>query len=247
VAPELLLLSSSRIYGGACLEYARETLLDFLGGRRTVHFAPFAVADEAGYTAQVGRSLAEYGLQVVGLDGLGDSAVGEAVESAEVLFVGGGNSFRLLKRLQELGLLEHVRRRVLAGELRYMGSSAGSNMACPSLRTTNDMPIVQPASFSAFGLVPFQINPHYVDAPSGSTHMGETREQRIAEFLQHNDVAVLGLREGAWLRRCGGALTLGGVMGGRVFRRGVLPEEIAPGTDVSWLLEAEPRFDLRES
>jgi dipeptidase E len=233
---ELLLLSSSRVFGGNYLDYARDTVLEFLAGRQTVHFVPFALADQAGYTAQVRQDLASIGAQVVGLEELDAPAAVAAVESADVLFVGGGNSFRLLKRLQELGLIDVVRRRVMAGDLRYMGASAGTNMACPTLRTTNDMPIVQPSSFNAFGLIPFQINPHYIDADPGSTHMGETRERRLIEFLEENDVAVLGLREGAWLRQRAHQLELNGIAGGRLLRRGAPPEEIAPGTDLSWLL-----------
>ena len=120
-------------------------------------------------------------------------------------------------------------------------------MACPSLRTTNDMPIVQPPTFEALGLVPFQVNPHYLDPDPGSTHRGETREQRIAEFLEENDVAVVGLREGSWLRRRGSSLQLGGIAGARLFRRGEAPREFEPGADLSWLLEAEPRFDTPAS
>lgn len=105
------------------------------------------------------------------------------------------------------------------------------------------MPIVQPVSFDAIALVPFQINPHYLDADPGSTHMGETREQRIREFLEDNDVCVLGLREGAWLRRTGQRLVLGGVASARLFQRGPDPRDIAPGTDLSWLLDARMRFD----
>jgi dipeptidase E len=167
----------------------------------------------------------------------------QAIEEAEAVFVGGGNTFRLLRSLQQLGLLEPVRRRVLEGSLRYMGASAGTNLACPTLRTTNDMPIVQPASFEAFGLVPFQVNPHYLDAVPGSTHMGETRERRIEEFLEDNDVPVLGLREGAWLRRRGAQLRLDGLAGARLFRRGQPPQELEPGTDLSWLLDVPARFD----
>jgi dipeptidase E len=247
VASELLLLSSSRVAGGGYLEYARDAVVEFLDGRHTVHFAPFALADQAGYTAQVSHALADFGVRVVALDQLEPRAAIDALEGAEVLFVGGGNSFRLLKRLQQLELIDVVRRRVFAGELRYMGSSAGSNVACPSLHTTNDMPIVQPASFSAFGLIPFQINPHYVDTDPGSTHMGETREQRIAEFLQEHDVPVLGLREGAWLRRSGNQLTLNGIASGRLFRRGSPPGDIAPRSDLSWLLNATSRFDVPQS
>jgi dipeptidase E len=153
----------------------------------------------------------------------------------------------LLRGLQQLELIDSVRRRVEAGDLRYMGSSAGSNMACPSLRTTNDMPIVQPASFSTFGLIPFQINPHYHDVDPAPARMGETRDQRIEEFLQENDVPVLGLREGAWLRRSGQQLELNGIAGGRLFRRGSAPRDVAPGTDLSWLLSTTARFDISDS
>jgi len=237
----LLLLSSSRVAGGGYLEHAREAIGDLLGACRTVHFAPYALASRDAYTEQVRAGLAPFGVSVVGLHQLDEPRA--AIEDADVLFVGGGNSFRLLKSLQRLGLLEPVRRRVEAGALRYLGSSAGTNMACPTLRTTNDMPIVQPDSFESLGLIPFQINPHYFDPGPGSTHMGETREQRIAEFLEENDVPVLGLREGAWLRRRERQLYLDGRAGARLFRRGAAPEALQPGADLSWLLDVPARFD----
>jgi dipeptidase E len=241
VASELLLLSNSTMFGRGFLEHALEAIGQFLGDRRTVHFAPYALADHDGYTARVQATLGPLGVRVVGLHRVGDLRA--AVESAEVLFVGGGNSFRLLKTLQRHELLEPVRRRVETGALRYLGSSAGTNMACPSLRTTNDMPIVEPAAFEAIGLIPFQISPHYLDPDPGSTHMGETREQRIREFLEENDVAVLGLREGAWLRRSDRQLRLEGSTGARLFRRGSEPRELEPGADLSWLLDLRARFD----
>jgi len=147
-----------------------------------------------------------------------------------------------LRALQDLGLITEIRRRVRAG-LPYLGSSAGTNMACPSLRTTNDMPIVEPASFAALGLVPFQINPHYLDPDPASRHMGETRERRITEFLEENDVPVLGLREGSWLRVSGTRAGIGGASGARLFRRGAEPRELVPGDDVSSLLTVPARFD----
>jgi dipeptidase E len=238
---DLLLLSNSTLHGRGYLEHATGALREFLAGRRTVHFAPWALADHDGYTAKVADALRPLDVQVVGLHSAPDPRA--AVEEAEVLFVGGGNTFRLLRSVQRHGLLEPVRRRVAAGELSYLGSSAGTNHACPTIRTTNDMPIVQPDTLEAFGLVPFQINPHYQDPDPASTHMGETREERLRQFLEENDVPVLGIREGAWLRRRGGELALGGTTGALLFRRG---EEAAPydrGADLSFLLSLPARFD----
>ncbi len=181
------------------------------------------------------------GIELVGLHELPDPLA--AVAQAPALFVGGGNTFRLLRALQERALLEPIRARVARGELRYLGSSAGTNVAAPTIRTTNDMPIVQPRDFGALGLVPIQFNPHYVDAEPGSTHMGETRAQRIKEFLEENDVPVLGLREGAWLRRRGAELHLGGVAGAILFRRGAAPAAREPNTDLSFLLAVPTRYD----
>lgn len=237
---DLLLLSNSSVHGRPFLAHAREAIDAFLGERRALLFAPFALADHDGYTRKVREALVPLGVEVTGLHAARDPA--GAVAEAEALFVGGGNTFRLLLALQRRRLIEPVRRRVAEGELGYMGSSAGTNHACPTVRTTNDMPIVEPDSFEAFGLVPFQINPHYQDADPDSTHMGETREQRIREFLEENDVPVLGLREGAWLRRRDSALTLHGDTGALLFRRGREPEPFGDGADLAFLLETRPRF-----
>lgn len=241
MAPDLLLLSSSGVHGYAPFAFCLDAMAEIVRGARALHFVPFAIADHEYYSVRVGELLDPLGVPVVGLHAVADARA--TVEAAEVLFVGGGNSFRLLRALQQRDLIGMIRRRVLAGELRFIGSSAGTNMACPSLRTTNDMPIVQPASFAAIGLIPFQINPHYQDPDPDSTHRGETREQRIVEFIEENDVAVLGLREGSWLRRRGASLALGGIAGARLFRRGHEPVEHAPGADLSWLLDLVPRFD----
>jgi dipeptidase E len=136
-----------------------------------------------------------------------------------------------LERLYDLDLLTPIRERVKAG-IPYFGSSAGSNVAGPTIRTTNDMPIVEPPSFAALGLVPFQINPHYLDPDPRSTHMGETREERIQQFLEENETPVIGLREGAWLRVEGEQTLLGGTAGARLFRRGNPPVELDCGAAV---------------
>jgi dipeptidase E len=157
------------------------------------------------------------------------------VEGARAVFTGGGNTFRLLASLYDLDLIGLLRERALGG-LPYAGSSAGSNLACPTVRTTNDMPIVEPPSLGALALVPFQINPHYLDPDPGSTHQGETREDRIREYLEENEQPVVGLREGALLRIEGDRSRLLGSTGARLFRRGAEPAEHLPGSDLSFLL-----------
>jgi dipeptidase E len=240
MAGNLLLLSTSKLFGGRYLDYAIDAVTELLRGRNRLLFVPYALRDHAGYTASVRAAFEPTGIEVTGLDEVAGPA--GAVRRAEAVFIGGGNSFRLLRALQDRGLIDPIRQQVQAG-LPYLGSSAGSNMACPSLRTSNDMPIVQPASFTALNLIPFQINPHYQDPDPGSRHMGETREQRITEFLEENDVPVLGLREGCWLRVTGDTAAIGGVTGARLFTRGGPPAELAPGDDVSHLLAVEARFD----
>jgi dipeptidase E len=158
-----------------------------------------------------------------------------AVAKAEAIFTGGGNTFRLLDAVQRLGLVDRIRARVAEG-MPYTGASAGTNLACPTIRTTNDMPIVEPASLAALGLVPFQINPHYLDPEPGSTHMGETREQRLLQYHEENALPVVGLREGAMLRVDGDRVTLLGLKGARIFRRGMDPVEAEPGTELNDLL-----------
>ncbi|MER7084022.1 dipeptidase PepE [Saccharopolyspora kobensis] len=237
---ELLLLSSSVKHGTGFLEHAMPAVTELLAGRDRLLFVPFAKRDHDGYTATVQNAVGPHGITVDGIHRSADPVA--AVRDAQAVFIGGGNTFRLLAALHRLGLVAALRDAVRGGTP-YMGASAGTNMACPTLRTSNDMPIVQPPSFEAIGLVPFQINPHYVDPDPGSTHMGETREQRIAEFLEDNDVPVLGVREGSWLRVRGERAELGGTTGARLFSRGVDPRDLAPGEDLTPLLSTEPHFD----
>jgi dipeptidase E len=231
----LFLLSNSTNHGSGYLDHAMEAIRDFLAPARRLAFVPFALKDQQAYTAKARERFAREGFEVVGL--AEDDGGRASLESAEAVFVGGGNTFRLLHALQRSGLLEAIRRRV-AGGLPYLGASAGTNVAAPTIMTTNDMPIVQPASFAALGLVPFQINPHYLDADPGSRHMGETREDRLREYLEENDRLVVGLREGSWLRVEGSSVRLEGAAGARLFRRGRPPEEVAGGTSLDpWLDE----------
>lgn len=236
---ELLLLSNSRNHGQGFLEHAREELRAFAPDR--IVFVPYALADHDGYTATVASALEPLGIEVVGVHTAIDPR--SVLRTAEAVFVGGGNSFRLLRAIQRADLLQSIRDRAREGALRYIGSSAGTNLAAPTIRTTNDMPITQPVSFDALGLVPFQINPHYLDPSPDNTHMGETREQRLGEFLEENDVPVLGIREGSWLRVSDHRAWLGGANGARLFQRGSEARELAADADVSFLLETEPRFD----
>lgn len=236
----LLLLSTSTVHGTNYLDYAEPRIRAFLGTAvRRVLFVPFALHDRAAYAAKARERFERMGY---GCDSLheaaarGTAAARDAIGDAQAVFTGGGNTFRLLDALQRLDLLVALRERARAG-MPYMGASAGSNLACPTLMTTNDMPIVQPPSFEALGLVPFQINPHYLDPDPGSKHMGETREQRIREYHEMNERAVVGLREGGILHRDGDRLELLGQSGARVFRRGVDPVEFRPGDDLSALLQ----------
>ncbi|MFJ4919859.1 dipeptidase PepE [Streptomyces sp. NPDC088725] len=238
----LLLLSNSTAPGRGYLEHARDVIADHLRGVDELLFVPYALAGHASYTATVEAFMKGLGIRVRGIH-TGDPR--QLAAGAEAVFTGGGNSFRLLSALYEHDVLATLRERVAAG-VPYMGSSAGTNMAAPTLRTTNDMPIVQPPSFETLGLVPFQLNPHYLDPIPGSSHMGETREERLTQFLEENDVPVLGLREGTWLRRTGDTLELGGAeSGARLFRRGHEPAEHGPGAELSELLSGRYQFDVR--
>jgi dipeptidase E len=229
MSKRLLLLSSSRVHGSGYLDHAESEIRDFLHGVSRVLFVPFALRDQDGYTNTARTCFQRMGLLLDSLHEARDPK--QAVQAAEAMFIGGGNTFRLLKRLYELDLLETIRKRVEDG-MPYMGASAGSNVAGPTIRTTNDMPIVQPPSFNALALVPFQINPHYLDADANSTHMGETREQRLNEYLEENTVPVIAIREPAMLRIEDGVVRLKGKRGARIFKPGEEPYEVQSGTDI---------------
>jgi dipeptidase E len=225
----LLLLSNSRNYGGGYLDHAEEWIRAFLGaGVRQALFVPYAGVTVAwdDYAANVAERFSRFGVKVTSIH-KAKHAVKE-IEGAEAILVGGGNTFHLLKQLYDNGALWAIRERVLAGAP-YIGWSAGSNVACPTIRTTNDMPIVEPSRLDAMRLVPFQINPHYTDAAIPN-HGGETRPQRIAEFTKANrGMVVVGLREGSALRVVHGVVTLLGPHPVTVFRDDSEPVEHAPG------------------
>jgi dipeptidase E len=225
----LLLLSNSTNHGRGYLDHAMDEILALLRPARRVLFVPFALKDHAAYAAKARERFLREGLEV---DALAEGSVARAmVASAEAIFVGGGNTFRLLRALQKGALLGPIRDRVEGG-MAYLGASAGTNVACPTIKTTNDMPIVRPAGFAALSLVPFQVNPHYLDPDPASRHMGETRDERIREFLEENEAPVVGLREGGWIRVEGDVARLGGPNPARLFRRGRDPVEVSAGTDL---------------
>jgi dipeptidase E len=222
----LLLLSNSTNHGAGYLDHAQDAVRELFGTARRIAFVPFALKDRAAYAARAKARFAALGLDLEGVTP--DDAGREALLAAEGVFVGGGNTFRLLRTLQWSGLVETLRARA---------RSAGTNLACPTIRTTNDMPIVEPDGFEALGLVPFQINPHYLDADPDSRHMGETREERLREFLEENERPVVGLREGAWLSIDDGSCRLEGGTA-RLFRRDSAPEELTRGASLDALLES---------
>lgn len=225
-------------YGQEFLEHAVSDIKDFLGVEvKRVLFVPFAGVTRSydDYAAAVSGRFEEMNYELVPVHRTADAV--EAVRSAEAIAVGGGNTFHLLRELYETALVESIRERVEAG-VPYIGWSAGSNVACPTIRTTNDMPIVEPQSFVALGLVPFQINPHYTDEQL-TNHAGETREQRIVEFLKANaNVRVVGLREGSILRIEGERIKLLGEKTARIFKSGEEAKEYAPTDSLEFLLNS---------
>lgn len=229
----ILLISNSTLHGSGFLDHVESEIQDFLGAIKSVLFVPFALHDRDGYATKARERFQLLGYELASLHQASDKL--EAVNKAEAIFIGGGNTFRLLKTLYDFELLPAIRRRVELG-MPYMGSSAGSNVAGPTIRTTNDMPIAEPPSFNALNLVSFQINPHYLDPESDSTHMGETREERILQFLEDNDTPVVGLREGALLRVEKGIIILKGSTGARIFRKGLPPLEVGPDSELNQVL-----------
>jgi dipeptidase E len=231
----ILLISSSTVYGRGYLDHVESEIKSFLGNARHVLFFPFALHDRDAYTATARTRFEAMGYSI---ESAHEAAVPKkAVGEADAIFIGGGNTFRLLKALEDLDLIGAIRRKVSSGAP-YVGSSAGSNVAGPTIKTTKDMPIVQPRSFNSLGLVPFQISPHFRDPDPHSTHMGETQEERILQFLEENETPVVGIREGAWLLCSNGSVTLKGQTGARIFRRGKTPVEVTPGTEISRLVGA---------
>ncbi|XP_052004203.1 alpha-aspartyl dipeptidase-like isoform X1 [Xyrauchen texanus] len=261
----LLLVSNSTLHGGGYLQHCQQQIQVFFGkGVKRILFVPYALHDRDAYTKTARDKFKTLGLFLSSfchvcyecnvfphlccallnfLPGYEVDSVHEtpdpveAVRKAEGIFIGGGNTFRLLKALYDNKLVTEIRKRVLDDGIPYMGSSAGTNVSTISINTTNDMPIVYPPTFAAIGLVPFNINPHYLDADPNSKHMGETREQRIIQFHEEPDTpCVLALREGCMLIVEGNKATLLGCTKARLFQKGKQTTEYEPGSDLSFLL-----------
>ena len=233
---KLLLISNSTNAGEAYLDYPRQQIRDFLGEKPVkALFIPYAAVtfSFSDYEKKVSERFREIGHNIVSIHRFDDPV--RAVKEAHAIVIGGGNTWQLTRMMQEQGLIFPISDKVKNG-IPYIGWSAGSNVACPTLKTTNDMPIVEPKTFSTFNLLKFQINPHYLDAnPEG--HAGETREMRIEEFLVANpDIYVVGLREGTMLRLEEGKIELIGPRPARIFKKGEKPIDLPPGEDFSFLL-----------
>lgn len=226
----IILASTSTLFGGEYLAYLKEEIIRLYEGIDELVFIPFARPSGIShddYTAKAHSFFETIDIKVKGLHEF-DNVI-EAVHNAKAFFTGGGNTFLLVKTLHEEGLMPVLKQNVESGKP-YLGCSAGSNIGGQNMKTTNDMPIVYPPSFDCMGLVPFNINPHYLDPNPDLKHNGETRETRIKEFLTQNDAKVVGLREGNWIRRTGNTITVEGSELTRIFEKGKEPYEIVAGS-----------------
>jgi dipeptidase E len=232
---KIIIASTSTLYGGDYLSYLMPELKQHFEQSNTILFIPFArpsgISHEE-YTAKVALAFAKIGKEVKGIHEFEDLA--EGIKNAEGIFTGGGNTFLLVAQLYKHNLMSVLAEAVKNGTP-YLGTSAGSNICGLTMQTTNDMPIIYPPSFKTLGLIPFNLNPHYLDSETQSKHMGETRETRISEFHSFNTIPVLGLREGSWLEVKGDTIILEGNLTARLFRQNQIPVEIENESDLSFL------------
>ncbi len=225
----LMLISNSYCYGGGYLEHCAEAVKAFLGDITNILFIPYALKDWRGYTDRAREGFSKVGISVHGIQESNTPCHDDVVHKAKAIFIGGGNTFRLLAELYRRRLIDAIRWRVDLG-VPYLGASAGANVACPTIMTTNDMPIVWPPTCNALDLFPYQINPHFIDADPTSKHKGETREERITQFHEENETPVIGIREGSWITVEAGVATIGGKTGAKVFKKGESPVEWRDGS-----------------
>ncbi len=231
-----IIASTSTIYGGKYLDYLLPHLSDLYSHTNEVLFIPYAqpggMSCDA-YTQKALEAFKHIGKNVVGLHTFSNPV--EALNKAEGIFTGGGNTFRLVNELYKMDVMQTLRENILNGTP-YLGTSAGSNICGLTMQTTNDMPIVYPPSFKTLGILPFNLNPHYLDPTPNSIHMGETRETRIKEFHSLNNLTVIGLREGSWLELKGKVISLKGQLTARVFLQNKDPFEVNPTTDLQTII-----------
>ena len=231
----LIIASTSTLHGGAYLEYLLPELKIHFASCQSLLFIPFArpsgISHEE-YTSKVSEAFAKINIDVKGLHEFDNYK--KAIQEAQGIFTGGGNTFLLVAQLYKFDVMNILAETLQSGTP-YLGTSAGSNITGLTMQTTNDMPIIYPPSFQTLGLLPFNLNPHYLDPDSHSKHMGETRETRIKEFHAFNTLPVLGLREGSWLDVKGNMITLKGNLNARIFRKNQSAEEVKTGTDLSEL------------
>lgn len=228
----IILASTSTLYGGKYLEYMKAEIRSLFRGIEEIIFIPFARPggiSHDDYTEKAREFFSQLDINVKGLHEFEDQI--SAVNSGKGFFTGGGNTFLLVKTLHQKKLMTVLQQNVKKGKP-YLGTSAGSNIGGINMKTTNDMPIVYPPSFDTMGLVPFNLNPHYLDPNPDLQHNGETRETRIKEFLTQNDIKVVGLREGNWIRILGDKITVEGAEQTRIFEKDKEPYEINPGTEL---------------
>ncbi|MBP1839339.1 dipeptidase E [Formosa algae] len=231
----MIIASTSTLFDSGYLEYILDDLKSHFSNVQTVLFIPYArpggiTHDE--YTERAQAAFSKININVVGLHTF--KKADEAIAQAEAIFVGGGNTFVLVSQLYKVNAIQPIIDAVNTGTP-YLGTSAGSNICGLTMNTTNDMPIVYPPSFKTLGLVPFNINPHYLDPDTTSKHMGETRETRIKEFMCYNTQPVVGLREGSWLEVKGNDITLKGTLTARIFEHNIEPYEVKPESNLNSL------------
>ncbi len=230
---KMLIASTSTVYGGEYLDYLIDEIAELYKETEEVIFIPYARPggiSHDNYTAKAAKAFQKAGKTLIGLHTFKNPI--EAIKTAKGVFTGGGNTFVLVSALYRLEIMQPLREAIFSG-LAYMGTSAGSNICGVSMQTTNDMPIVYPPSFKTLGVIPFNLNPHYLDPDPNSKHMGETRETRIAEFHTQNTIPVLGLREGSWLSVNGDEILLKGTLKARVFEQDKEAYEVESGTYLS--------------
>lgn len=231
----IIIASTSTLHEGSYLEYLLPTLKEHFKNCKSILFIPFARPGGIShneYTEKAAYAFATINISVKGIHEFENSA--EAIKNAEGIFTGGGNTFLLVTQLYKHNVMQLLSETVKNGTP-YLGTSAGSNICGLSMQTTNDMPIVYPPSFQTLGLIPFNLNPHYLDPDLQSKHMGETRETRIKEFHAFNAIPVLGLREGSWLDVKGDKITLRGSLTARLFKQNQDPTELETESDLSFL------------